>query len=171
MKQNSYLGLPGKRSSPLRHLHLWWGQCRGLFVLSWPLLRSKWWHTWWGNWNREKINRNRTTSCSSVFPNHNTKTHLKQQHLYNYHTFLSVIILKKTVVFVSETCVSCDRRVVFMVPVWWMMEHRPLEGIVFLCGALIDDGQDLDASGGSLLDVKCLHSPVFVSEFFVMNCI
>lgn len=50
-----------------------------------------------------------------------------------------------------------------------MMEHGPLEGIVFLCGELIDDGQELDASGGCLPDAKYLHAPIIANTFFGMK--
>lgn len=50
-----------------------------------------------------------------------------------------------------------------------MMEHGPLEGIVFLCGELIDDGQELDASGGCLPDAKYLHASIIASMFFGMK--
>lgn len=50
-----------------------------------------------------------------------------------------------------------------------MMEHGPLEGIVFLRGELIDDGQELDASGGCLPDAKYLHASIIARMFFGMK--
>lgn len=50
-----------------------------------------------------------------------------------------------------------------------MMERGPLEGIVFLHGELIDDGQELDASSGCLPDAKYLHASIIASMFFGMK--
>lgn len=49
------------------------------------------------------------------------------------------------------------------------MECGPLEGIVFLCGELIDDGQELEASGGCLPDAKYLHASIIACTFFGMK--
>lgn len=52
-----------------------------------------------------------------------------------------------------------------------MMERGPLGSIVFLCGELIDDGQELDASGGSFPDAKCLHASIIATAFFGIKSI
>lgn len=51
------------------------------------------------------------------------------------------------------------------------MERSPLEGIEFLCGDLIDDGQDLNVSGRSHPEAEYLHVSICASAFFGMNSI
>lgn len=66
-------------------------------------------------------------------------------------------------------------QVVFMVPVWWMMESGPLESIVFLSVETlsIDDWQELNASGDcQRFRANCLNISTCMSIlFYDMNSI